>query len=299
MRQLALLRLLSARRRGAEQMASEMDRLRAEVRARHAAATKKVSRLRRVSGIEIGETAYDPRRDLGNVKRYNRGQLRAYLAELDSFTSRSTGFVAGSGGQPIPRAQWNEYKRLERQFNRKAERRFGRVENIALPSSDPKEKSSWTVGDRQRRLRPEGRTRMAGEAFNNPFEKRNRQAFEVQGEAGLRTLIRDMQKRNRLEYGPKELKRGRRELDQMLKFTGYQNERAEAKKLSDEQFELLWMYTDFAQTVSRDYNFWKESGGSPRDEARSKIAEDDNVEIGQRIQWAKTALPPTSRRKAR
>ena len=90
--------------------------LRAHVKNRHRAATKKLSRMRRVNRVR-DTSDIDPRRDLGKVDRYNKAQLKSYLDTLNQFNSRSVGYYGNARGEKISRKAWAAYKASEKAYN--------------------------------------------------------------------------------------------------------------------------------------------------------------------------------------
>lgn len=75
-------------------------------------ARRKIKRLQN-KGIRTGGIA--PFRD---VDPSNTRALNSYARDLEKFVSRSTRFVAGRDGTPIPYTAYRDYKRIERQWNR-------------------------------------------------------------------------------------------------------------------------------------------------------------------------------------
>lgn len=75
-------------------------------------ARRKIKRLQS-KGVRTGSIA--PFRD---VDPSNTRALKGYARDLEQFISRSTRFVAGRDGTPIPYAAYRDYKRIERQWNK-------------------------------------------------------------------------------------------------------------------------------------------------------------------------------------
>ena len=79
-------------------------------------ARRKIKRLQN-KGVRTGSV--EPFR---TVDPSNTRALNSYANQLEKFISRSTRFVAGRDGTPIPYTAYRDYKRLERQWNREHNR---------------------------------------------------------------------------------------------------------------------------------------------------------------------------------
>lgn len=79
-------------------------------------ARRKIKRLQN-KGVRTGSV--EPFR---TVDPSNTRALNSYANQLEKFISRSTRFVAGRDGTPIPYTAYRDYKRLERQWNKEHNR---------------------------------------------------------------------------------------------------------------------------------------------------------------------------------
>ena len=75
-------------------------------------ARRKIKRLQN-KGVRTGSV--EPFR---TVDPSNTRALNSYAKQLEKFISRSTRFVAGRDGTPIPYTAYRDYKRIERQWNK-------------------------------------------------------------------------------------------------------------------------------------------------------------------------------------
>lgn len=75
-------------------------------------ARRKIKRLQK-KGVRTGTIS-----PFKTVDSSNTRALKTYAKELERFISRSTRFIAGRDGTPIPYTAYRDYKRLERQWNR-------------------------------------------------------------------------------------------------------------------------------------------------------------------------------------
>lgn len=257
----------------------ELEELRNEVRARHRAATNKVSRLRR-RGVELAGTNYDVRRDLSKIKTYNAAQLKAYRDRLNSFTARTNGFVPGDSGVPLPSAKWREYKRLEQQYNRIGNREYAKVGETFLPQPGVK------VRDRRSMLAQSA----LGGAVQSPYQEINRNNRGITSEAALDKITEQMRTKTSRDYLPGEIAKAREQFTEMLKTIGNSEYINAAKNLSDDQFDTLWNYTSFATEVSSDYEIMKLKARGEQERAHEKIHKDNTDVINDLLSWA-SSLP--------
>lgn len=79
-------------------------------------ARRKIKRLQN-KGVRTGSV--EPFR---TVDPSNTRALNSYANQLEKFISRSTRFVAGRDGTPIPYTAYRDYKRIERQWNKEHNR---------------------------------------------------------------------------------------------------------------------------------------------------------------------------------
>lgn len=97
-------------------MTKANDAARAHVKDAERRARRKIKRLQG-KGVRTGSVS--PFRD---VDPSDTRALKSYANDLERFVSRSTRFVAGRDGTPIPYSAYRDYKRIERQWNREHDR---------------------------------------------------------------------------------------------------------------------------------------------------------------------------------
>lgn len=97
-------------------MTKANENARAHVKDAERRARRKIKRLQN-KGIRTG--GISPFRD---VDQSNTRALNSYARDLEKFISRSTRFVAGRDGTPIPYTAYRDYKRIERQWNKEHNR---------------------------------------------------------------------------------------------------------------------------------------------------------------------------------
>ena len=79
----------------------------------------------------------------------------------------------------------------------------------------------------------------------------------------------------------------------MLKITGNPKHLKQAEKLSDEQLNVLWNYTSFADTLSRDYVNAVELArdDKPKERFRVSTRANDDKNISELLGWARRIKP--------
>lgn len=259
-------------------MASDdLKRLRDEVKRRQRAASAKVSRLR-AKNVEISGSQFDVRRDPSKITRYNRPQLESYLSQLNTFTSRSNQFVAGSGGAPIRASKWREFQAEQRKFNAKVQRAYEPIKDLGNPAA------GMSIVQYDETIRP-NRVAAAGRASHRPMSPRDVQVHRVPDEKALDILTRDMRRRNRREYMPEELSKQRKQLKQMLNTIGVPEYLDLAGKLTDDQFDVIFNYMQFAEDVSLRYTMMQTQSRSIKDQTYESVLEDNASGIKDWLQF--------------
>lgn len=152
---------------------------------KHRNAIKKVSRLEH-KGIRIRNTDENPSVPANDIRSMNARQLRAHEKQLDAFTSRENQYVPGADNQAIRRKTLENYLKVQEQNNRLADQVENAVRDIKLPGSD------MTVGTL---LAVRGKLPQSMESQERFFEKINRGASNLNGEAAAQKAISELQRR--------------------------------------------------------------------------------------------------------
>lgn len=257
--------------------------LRAEVRKRRNAVTAKEARIRRNTGVDIKNTAQDPRRPINVVERYNQRQLSSYLGELNAFMSRSIGYVAGADNAPIPKADWLAYKKLEGAYNKIGAEHVAAIGDVFIPLS------GLTVSEREKLMVPNNK-RAQGDIIHRPYGQLDKNAANIKSAEALAKLRKQLEKKISNDFLPAELAKGRDQLNKMLVSLGNPEFVESAKKLNNHQFNILWNYTGFAGSVSAIIP----SGGSRSKAVKelegymppSKVVDDFSNDIREFFDWA-------------
>lgn len=258
----------------------DLQALRAEVRKRHQDVTKKISRMRRVNGVEVGGTRYDVRRDLENVKGYTRAQLRAYKRELDQFQSRGTAFGAGGDGKPLPVEKVRQYNALKKRWNARVDRNMRAIEGVHI---EPLGKS---VRQRRAERSNEGFPGIGEDATDRINAKISRDPWKIRGEKNLDRMIRDLEKRFDSGYEKKRLAAQRKQFRQMASVIGMS---PDVKKLvrgmDDYSFNLFWNETNAAEQMGNSY-FIHNNATESRRQGLAGVLEVADSQVAGLARWA-------------
>lgn len=258
-----------------------IEQLRAQARAKHKAATRKVSRLNTQKGVRISGTKLDPRRNPSLLKRYNARQLNAYIRQVDSFLDRKTQFVADAYKRPMKQSVWAEYQRAEREYHARVKRDFDKVANIKLPFQDQ------TVAQRMAMMTPLHRTAY-DPPVNAPYNPTQRSPRMATSEAKLKVLLEDMKERAKPSQRTKEIERDREILAKMADVINEPELLRQTNELSDEQFHLLWNYTGFTNDIASNYEATKKMLDSNQKAHHAEIMRTALKEAYAFIEWGKS-----------
>lgn len=258
----------------------EVVRLREEVRKRRSAVSGKIARIRRNTGVDVTDTREDPRRPPSAIKRMNSIQLKSYYSKLDAFMSRQVGFVAGSDGVALPKAKALELKRLERKYNAIGAKHMEKIRDIFIPVS------GMTIAEREATIRPDS-IRAQGDVVNRPYSPSDRNISNITSEKALDKIIKSMRSKVSRDFLPRELKESRRQMNKMLDDIGLPTIKAQAKKLTDQQFDTLWNYTNFASGVSLRYEIMQAQSEGRKDRWFDSVIRDQAEDMRDLLDWAK------------
>lgn len=269
----------------------KLKNLRLEVRKRRSAVTAKENRIKRNTGVDIRNTREDPRRPVNVVNRYNARQLNTYLADLNSFMSRSTGFVSGAGNVPISKSDWFNYKRLEKKFNSVGAKHFESIADIEIGP-----KNNMSIRDRDKLMVPDHK-RAQGEIVHRPYGEIDRKSTNIKGAEALAKLSKQLEKKLAKNFLPEALNAGRKQANQMLVLIGNSDLTAKLNKLNDYQFNVLWNYTDFATGLSvvADSDSARRTNVK-EDRYQSTVVEGFSDDIRKFLGWAETVSEESAKR---
>lgn len=224
---------------------SELNELRSEVARLRRAATRKISRIKTTHGAQVSGTEFDPRRPTGVPTHYTQKQLAAYKERLQQFLSRSNQFVPDASRQPIPRAEFREYKQQEAKYRETAGSVYERIKRTELPSGE-------TIESRLARMTPMHKV-MHGAPANSIFDPLTRESMDIVNRKALQKLTRSLKRGSTPEGIRRKVKDARQQLSDMLNTINSPELNEAVKKLSNNQFIALWNYTVFTAAISLTY----------------------------------------------
>ena len=261
-------------------MADDLESIRADIARLRKLTTKKISRTKRAKDALLSGTQFDPRRAPKAEKRYTKRQAEAYRQVLQGFLSRSTQFVGGAGGYVMKKQQWDAYKKLEQQYNNRVNQKFDKVSGIQLPQGE-------TIASRMARRTPP-HPQMAYEAFHSPYNPPERSPKAVQSDKALRKLMDKMAEKANPRYEKDSIEKNRHQFLGMADRLGDDALVEKVKKLTDEQFNVLWNFSEMPYDMSLWYETQKlvDDGNTKHPLVTSGAAESAKREYGKLVDWA-------------
>ena len=268
---------------------AELLALRAQLIQRQRAAANKISKNRRQRGVEIAGTQFDPRVSRETIARLSKASLKKRLSTVDSFVSRSTQFVPGHEGTPLPRNDFNQARALVERAKAKRQSWENQISAITLPNS------SETIGQRRAKMR--GPHSRGGGAANAPeVLPINFDEMRFTSAEGLKVFMKNISKLNKTGHKPGSVQLWRDQYNQMLGTIGGTRGaqmKAAGDALTDKQFSVLWNDTPFSTAISIEYEqalqAQKPGGKNGQISAiKSQILDQSIKEATDLVAWAKT-----------
>ena len=230
----------------------------------------------------------DPRRNQ-YAPDMSKSEKQQFLSSLRNFTSRNVNFYRDAHGNPISQEQWNSYKQIEKRANDFVSRDIKKYAKVKMPIGD------LTVGERQQLLRPVPGRMIANPSGSGMFLT-NRKPSEVVA-SSLDSLKDSLMARLDPDYKSRKSMEGRNQFEQMMSTIGDEDLIQEARALTDEQFWVIWNYTDFATKVSLDYSIMMEGmkTGLNKDAALG-ISQSSRSQAHKYVKWASQISGAAGRR---
>lgn len=200
-------------------------------------ARRKIKRLQN-KGIRTGSV--EPFR---TVDPSNTRALNSYAKQLEKFISRSTRFVAGRDGTPIPYTAYRDYKRLERQWNREHNRYWQKF--AAHPFLTAYGESDTTLGMRS------AMAHVKGLPFGNIDYQRQLLPEQIRSEADLRKRAQILKRELSPTYQRKRITQLRKNLLEHAATFNDPRIPNMIRKLSNEQLFALQNFTNFVPIYYR------------------------------------------------
>ena len=261
-------------------MADDLESIRADIARLRKLTTKKISRTKKTKDALLSGTQFDPRRAPKTEKRYTKRQAEAYRQELQGFLSRGNQYVGGANGYVMKQKQWNAYKKLEQQYNSRVNQNFDKVAGIQLPQGE-------TIASRMARRTPT-HPQMVYEAFHHPYNPPVRSPKAVESDKGLRKLMDKMAEKANPRYQKDSIEKNRHQFLGMADRLGDEALAEKVKKLTDEQFNVLWNFSEMPYDMSLWYETQKlvEDGNTTHTLVTSGASESAKREYGKLVDWA-------------
>jgi len=260
-------------------MAKPLDDKRALVLRLQRNTGKKISRNKSQNGTLIAGTEFDPRKTLADISRMRGRALDAQIRRLTAFNDRSTQFVAGHEGVPMPRSDWRAYEAAQNGLNAKKKREYDSVKDIPLPHGHE------TIGDRTAKTTPTHPG--AGNPAVNPFRPLNKQPFNITGTKKLRELTKKLRKQQGSKWDAEEYKITQDIYTQMITRIGNTDLADAVAALTPKQFMIMWHYTKFAEDLSRWYEIKKDLLDDGEKEWYDDSLANAHESIWDHVNWAK------------
>jgi hypothetical protein len=256
-------------------MASEVERLRAELKKARKAVTNKINRVQKSTGAKVGGSEFDPRRRVGVENSYNAKQLQTHLAQLKDFMRRGNQFVALSGGTPTTKGEWNVYKRREQAQAEVRQAYQAKQAKIDTPSG------LTALQNKQ------GTNEGPNAVVQGPYKTIDRSPSDITSRSALKSLSEQLLTQVKPNYLAGKIGQGRENLYKALEIMGDDDEMARLTYLSDSQFDAFWFGTNIAESVFMKYNLeHNNKDGSRKEKWQDKAIADAADELGDYITWA-------------
>lgn len=270
-------------------MTKANDAARARVADAERRAKRKVKRLQK-KGVRTGTISPFRTVDASNTRAMN-----AYAKELEQFVSRSTRFVAGRDGTPIPYTAYRDYKRIERQWNREHNKYWERF--AEQPFITAYGASDTTLGMRS------AISHVKGLPFGNIGYTRELLPEQIRSEADLRKRMEILKRELSPSYQRKRVSQLRKNL--LEHAATFNDERLPKmiRKLTNEQLFALQNFTNFVPLYYRYINTDRDNAMGAQADAVDDEAQKEHmiltIEQVRKQYPAKNAKRPKSKGKGK
>lgn len=218
-------------------MTKANDAARAAVRDAERRAKAKLKRLR-AKGVRTGSISPLRAVDLADTRA-----AKKYARELEGFISRSTRFVAGRDGTPIPYQAYRDYKRIERQWNKEHRKYWDRF--ASQPFITAYGESDMTLGQRS------AVSHIKGLPFGDIGYERSLDPSAIRSVADLEKRKKILEREMSPSFQKKRIKNLRRNLLEHAASFNDPQLPSMIRKLSDEQLFALQNFTNFVPVYYR------------------------------------------------
>lgn len=228
--------------------------LESQIKKAQSTARGKMTRISKREGIHLASTPFNPIR---STEGLTYSQRRTYLNQLKRFNSKETNFFRDGrqGGGFITAKDWKKYKEAEKAANKAVEadiNKYGKIKAWNPGVGD----GGMTLKERYDYMKPK-----VGRFMHNPsgsgMHEVDRNPTAINGPASLARLTEQQAEKATPQYKKRKIKQGREQAGQMLNALDKDDMLADINNLTDEQFHILWNYTDFANTNAIPYELMK------------------------------------------
>lgn len=264
-------------------MTKANDNARAHVKDAERRARRKIKRLQS-KGVRTGSIA--PFRD---VDPSNTRAMNSYAKDLEKFISRSTRFVAGRDGAPIPYTAYRDYKRIERQWNKEHNKYWQKFAN--QPFMTAYGEADMTLGQRS------AAAHVKGLPFGNIDYQRELLPEQIRS-------VKDLEQRKKILKRELSPSHQRKRITQLRKTllehaATFNDPRIPSmiKKLSNEQLFALQNFTNFVPLYYRYINTDMDNVTGAQADAMDDEAQKEHMILT--IQQVQTKYPKKPAKKCR
>jgi hypothetical protein len=219
-----------------------------------------------------------------------RRQLLAYNRKISGFLDRNVQYAKGASGTVIDNTIWTrQYLPTERKYNAFVTARRAEVDALLLPKRSDK-KGQETIGQRRSRtnkVQEGGSMYAAGDILHDPYATFHRKPGFVKGNEALLKIIATMKERMTPEYKIAMVKKDRETIDKSLDAMGLQDLKENFASLTDDQFDILFNESSFAEYFFPRYIKMKSMMGQMEDDE----IQDKREETLEDIEWIKSVMP--------
>lgn len=258
----------------------DVNSLRAEVKKREVAVKRKTQRIQRNTGAKVAGTDYDPRRENANIGKYNAKQLTTYLNQLNSFVDRRTQFGSLSRGAPAPRTAIKAYDYRLRKVREQEREHHERMANQFIKP----------LGKSVEEFKA-GRARNTRNPTVNPVYGALNNVSDVKSAGALFKLTKNLDEKLKRSHLPDKLAEGKEQLLKALDHMGETTFANEVNQLSDDQFDVLWFGTSFAESVFMKYGLETGRAANSKETWQESVINDAYNDIDEFLEWARTDIP--------
>lgn len=219
-------------------------------------AKRKMQRLRR-KGVLTG--SINP---LESVPSNDTWALKAYANRLEKFISRDTRYVAGYEGTPIPYADYRDYKRVEREWNREHRKTWEKF--ASKPFYTGAGESGMSVSQ----------AREIGKLERRLIEyERSADPSSFKSVAHLRKRMERLRAEMTGEYRDRRIDTLRENMVRAAQTSNDDVLASSIEDLSPTQLQALYEQTDFVERLMGSYE-WMKSTGIPGKATVKRIMEE-------------------------